>query len=101
MKAKMSWYDVAPVVTLGGQTVNMVPLETFPSYTLYGGDVSSFAGQVETLRFTEPPSGVIPPSSVLLDDIVFSPQVVPEPTVFVLSALGALLFGRRIQGRQR
>src|SRR5208282_3134001 len=40
------------VVTLGGQTINMVPLQTFSNYTLYGGDISSFAGELETLSFT-------------------------------------------------
>jgi hypothetical protein len=102
LQVKMSWFYAAPVITLGGQTVSMVPLATFPSYTLYGGDVSSFAGQVATLIITEPPPayGLIPPSYVFLDDIVLSPQVVPEPSIFALSALGALLLGWRVYGRQ-
>ena len=101
LQAKMSWHNAAPVVTLGGQTVNMVPLQMFPGYTLYGGDISSFAGQVETLSITKPPVyGQVPPSWVLLDDIGFSGQVVPEPGVFGLSALAALLIGWRVQRQQ-
>ena len=42
------------VVTLGGQTLNMVPLQTFSSYTLYGADISAFAGKTEQLSFTSP-----------------------------------------------
>jgi hypothetical protein len=41
-------------VTLGGQTINMIPLQTFSNYTLYGGDISSFAGDVETLSLIAP-----------------------------------------------
>jgi hypothetical protein len=100
LQVKMSWFYAAPVITLGGQTVSMVPLATFPSYTLYGSDVSPLAGQVATLSITEPPPayGLIPPSYVFLDDIRF--VTIPEPNVFALSALGALLIGRSVKGRQ-
>jgi len=52
------------------------------------GDVSMFAGQSVELDFTtvqEPP-----PRSLLngIDDISFSPQIVPEPTTWVLLGLG-------------
>jgi len=40
-------------VTLGGQTISMIPMQTFSNlgfdYTLYGANISSFAGSVETL----------------------------------------------------
>jgi hypothetical protein len=78
-------------VTLGGQTINMVPLQTFNNYTLYGGDISSFSGQLAELSITAPPTGV--PNAVLLDDIVFSTQAIPEPNGMSLFGVGALLLG--------
>jgi hypothetical protein len=103
LQVTMQWSHIAPVITLGGLTVNMVPLQTFANYTLYGGDISSFAGLVETLSFTEPPppSGMTPPSFLYLDDIVFSPQVVPEPSIFALFALGAIFISGLSHRRQR
>ena len=95
------WSTVDPVVTLGGQTVNMVPLETFPTYTLYGGDISSFAGKVVTLSFTEPPPAQGSPSMLVLDNILFSNQAVPEAGVFGLWALGAWMVGGRVVRRRR
>jgi hypothetical protein len=81
------------VVTLGGQAINMTPLETFAHYTLWGGTIpSSFAGQTETLSFTEPPATGVQPSMFELDDIVFSTSSVPEPSPLVLTGLGAFVF---------
>jgi hypothetical protein len=84
------------VVTLGGETIDMTPLQTFAHYTLWGGDIpSSFAGQSETLTFTEPPpSGdTAPPSMFELDNISFSPTaVIPEPSPLALTGIGGLLF---------
>lgn len=77
------------IVTLGGQAINMVPLQTASNYTLYGGDISSFSGQLAQLSITAPPTGV--PNAVLLDDIVFSPNAVPEQSELALSTLGAIL----------
>ena len=78
-------------VTLGGQTINMVPLQTFSNYTLYGGDISLFSGQLAQLSITAPPTSV--PNAVLLDDIVFSTQAIPEPSSLALLGVGALLLG--------
>jgi len=97
LQIKMFCSDVAPVITLGGQTVNKVPLQTFSNYSLYGGDVASLAGQVATLSITEPPppSGQVPTTDVVLDDIVFSPEMIPEPTFFALFVLATMLSGSR------
>jgi len=98
------------VVTLGGQTLNMIPLQTFPNtgsyppYNLYGGNFpSAFDGQSETLTFTEPAPATSPPSMFELDDISFSTQAVPEPSPFVLSGIGGLLFAlyRRFAPKQK
>ena len=84
-------------VSLGGQAINMVPLQTFSSYTLYGGDVSAFAGQTAQLTITAPapPYGSIDPTEVLVDDIRF--VTIPEPSVCALAALGTLLVGWRMR----
>jgi hypothetical protein len=87
--------DYGFTVSLGGQDIHMVPLQTYPSYTLDGGDVSAFAGQTAKLSITAPYSPVSNPSDVLLDDITFSPNPIPEPSVFGLFASGALLLGWR------
>jgi PEP-CTERM motif len=84
-------------VTLGGETINVLPLANFSTYTLYGGNVSSFAGQAETLTLTETfPTMYGPPGILSLDNILFSTMAVPEPTTFGLLVLGgAIFFGWR------
>ena len=81
------------IVNVGGQAVRMVELQAFPTYNLYGGDISSLAGQTVALSFTEPPSTGVQPSSLLLDNILFSSQAIPEPGVSGLLALGVVALG--------
>jgi hypothetical protein len=75
------------VVTLGGQAITMRHL---PS-GFYAGDISQFAGQTAELRITVLPAPLQSNSSLELDDIVFSPQPVPEPTTITALALMALI----------
>ena len=81
------------VVSLNGQSVSYIPMSSAPNYTMYGADVSPFAGQTVTLSFG---LGV-----GLLDDIEFSPFAIPEPSdaaLFALSTLAlaaGLMRGRR------
>jgi len=90
------------VVTLGGQTISMTPLQAFSNYTLYGGNVpATLSGQIATLTFTEPPATGVQPSMFELDNIQFSNQPTPEPSVFAVSVLGALLVGWRALRRRR
>jgi hypothetical protein len=98
MDAKVS--GASFVVTLGGQEISMVPLQVFPNYTTYGGDISAFSGQLETLNFTIPPASGVQPSMFKLDDIIFSDQAIPEPGLFGLSGLGVLLLGWRVLARR-
>ncbi len=85
--------SAAIIVTLGGQTIAMTPLQTFSNYTLYGGNIPlDLTDQSETLSFTEPPASGTQPSMFELDNIQFSSSPVPEPSVLGLSALGGLLF---------
>ena len=86
------------VVTLGGQTINMIPLQSFSNYTLYGGNIpSNMAGQIETLSFTEPPPASSPPSFFELDNIQFLTSSVPEPSGLGLIAFGSLFLTWRWQ----
>jgi hypothetical protein len=98
---KMHFANAAsdPVVSLGGQTLNMIPLQAFPNYTLYGASISSFAGQVAALSVSAP-AAVGPQSLLLLDDITFSPIAVPEPTTKALLGAAGLVVAFRLL-RQR
>lgn len=85
-------------VSLGGQNLAIISLGTGPNYTLYGADISPFAGQVRTLAIT---ALAAPNTTDYFDSIVFSPQAVPEPCVFGLLAVGSLLLGRRLRRKVR
>jgi hypothetical protein len=84
------------LVTLGGQTVPMHPLQTTTNYVLLGGDITSFAGLREQLRITSLPLPSYSNNSLELDSITFSPQAVPEPHGCALILLGAatVLYGK-------
>ncbi len=80
----------APVfyVSFAGQNLALVTLGTGSNYTLYGADISSFAGQVGALTITAAASPNYEP--YYFDSIVFSPSSVPEPSVFSLLSIGIL-----------
>ena len=89
-------------VTLGGQTLSLVPLESGANYTLYAADISAWAGQTAELDFTAfPDTQHFDDAYLYLDSIQFSNLPTPEPNVFALSALGALLIGWRALQRRR
>lgn len=79
-------------VNMGGQDLFLMPLGTDGHYTLYGADISLFAGQFETLTITALAG---PNNPFGFDSFVFSPLAVPEPSTLSLLALGGLLFGLR------
>ena len=87
------WPNLYFSVSLGGQAIQMIPMESFSDCKLYCGDISSLAGEVETLSLTAlaipPLPNITPPSWFQVDDIMFSPQPVPEPT----ATNWALFFG--------
>ena len=99
LRVDMFWVLESITVSFNGQAINLVPLESYAAYTVYGGDISQFAGQAVELTFTEPPTppGQPEPSSAVLDDIVFSPSAIPEPSTLGLLWMGlpALLLSRR------
>ncbi len=79
-------------VSLGGASLSSFPPSTQPDYTLYGADISAFAGQTANLTFMAVTRGVE------IDDIQFSPQIVPEPGGAALFLLG---LGMRTSVRRR
>jgi hypothetical protein len=86
-------------VSMNGQNIPLLFISTGPNYTLYGGDISAFAGQTVQLTFSAP--NLSHDNNWNIDDIQLSNLPVPEPSVFTLSALGALLVGWRVLGRRR
>ena len=79
-------------VRVNDQVIPYASIGSGPNYTIYGGDISAFASQTGTLRFL---------GNGWIDNIQFSNLPIPEPGVFGLSALGALLLGWRVVGRRR
>jgi hypothetical protein len=71
-------------VSLGGQQLSYTIISSYPysHYSLYGANISAFAGKTETLTFSALDTGAV------LDDIQFSSQPVPEPFVLPLLLLG-------------
>ena len=82
-------------VTFNGQSIPLSQIGAGPNYNIYGGNILALAGQTGELRFTIPPLG-----RMLIDNIQFSDQPIPEPSAFGLFGLGALLLGWRFQRKQ-
>lgn len=81
-------------VSLGGQNLSYSVLSSGANYTLYGANISAYAGQTEQLAFSA--LAVVSGGNIWnIDDIQFSSSTVPEPSDFALVALGALLLGFR------
>jgi hypothetical protein len=87
-------------VSVMGEVLPFVGLASQPNYTTYGVDVTRFAGQSGELRFSAPFGGF--GRLVMIDDIRFSTQVVPEPTTSALACagLGILLSLKRCWDRR-
>ena len=85
-------------VTIAGAPIQIVPLETTPAYTLYGGDVSPFAGQTMELKFTAFSSSGL--NNLYLDSIEFSPVVVPEPRLMTFAVVASVLLSVELWRRK-
>ena len=75
-------------VSFGGQGIPLVQFGTSGNNIIMAGDISRFAGQTGELRFG---------GAGLFDDIKFSNQAIPEPSMLGLFGLGALLFAWRVK----
>ncbi len=80
-------------VSINSQPVTMVALGN----DLYAGDVSDFEGQLASLRILNSSSETQDP--VFVDNLSFSPQLVPEPSTLTLLGLGAV--GLMLRKRHR
>jgi hypothetical protein len=88
-------------VLVGNQVIPFAAVGSGPNYTLYGANISDWAGDTEQLSFVaqESTSGL---NNWVLDDISFSTQSIPEPSPLALTGIGALVFAlyrRFVTGR--
>jgi len=75
-------------VTFAGTPIPFVQLGMGSGYSILGGDISTYAGQIGELRFTHiAQSGL---ELVELDNIQFSTQPVPEPSTLALLTLAGI-----------
>jgi hypothetical protein len=91
-------------VALNGSTIQMTPLEIVPGYTIYGSDISAWAGQTATLSITENPSSTLLFGVLEVDNISFSQTaVVPEPGPLLLTGVGGTVLAiyRRLAPKSR
>jgi hypothetical protein len=78
-------------VTFNDQLVSYSAIGSGSDYTIYGANISGFAGDTGQLLFT-----AFNNTYAEIDNIQFSSQFVPEPGEFGLSVLGALVLGWRV-----
>ncbi len=89
--------DIPLEVEISGQDIPYTAVGSGASYTLFAADVSAWAGETETLTFSALEGG---DDNWLLDDISFSPNAVPEPSIMSLLVMGGLaLAARRWRGK--
>jgi hypothetical protein len=82
-------------VSIGSQIVPFSAVGSGANYTLYGANISAWAGDPELLTFSALPP-VSSDNNWLIDDISFSTNAPsPEPSIVALTAIGGLLFGAR------
>jgi hypothetical protein len=72
-------------VTFNGQLLSFRTIGNGQNFTIYGADISTYAGQTGELLF----HALWPGGGGMIDNIRFSNLPIPEPGVFGLSALAA------------
>lgn len=75
-------------ISFNGQDLTWLAVSNALNYAVYGADVSAFAGQTGQLLFSAGAN-----TYAELDNIQFSSVPIPEPSVFAVTALGALFLG--------
>ena len=75
-------------VTFNRQDLSLVAISNALNYTIYGADISPYAGQTGQLLFTANNN-----TYAELDNIQFSSLPIPEPSELALTAIGALFLG--------
>lgn len=78
-------------VLINNQAVALSVVQQFSGYALYGGDISAYAGQSSLLTIMTPPATLAGyPNGWQFDNIQFSTNPVPEPSVLALLAIGVV-----------
>jgi hypothetical protein len=80
---------------IGSSELSLFQVGSGANYTIYGGNVSAWAGQTEQLTFSASLG------NFAIDDISFSPNSVPEPDILALIGIGGLTFAAGHWGRRR
>src|ERR1044071_4026702 len=88
-------------VLVDGASVPYSTLSNSPNYTLFGADVSKFAGQTVELNFSVTRQSGTPKSSWILDSIQFSDLAIPEPRAIPLLLLGGATLWARHRRQKR
>jgi hypothetical protein len=80
-------------ITFDGQALSFNAISSNANYTVYGADISAYAGQTGELLFTAPFIEIGGPSygGGVIDNIQFSPSPIPEPSELSLFGI-CLLF---------
>ena len=90
------------LITFNGQPLSFMAISNTLNYTtIYGADISTYAGQTGQLLFTALISSSFSTGGDI-DNIQFSSIPIPEPSAFAVAVLGALTLGyhyRRIRPR--
>jgi hypothetical protein len=87
-------YGAGWTVSVGGQVLPVVQLQQINANSfIYGADIAAFVGKTEDLKFTALLGTGSPLVNMFLDGIQFSPNSIPEPSVFAVAALGGILIG--------
>jgi len=93
----ITYWGGALQVTFNGQPLAPVAIGNAANYTIWGADISAYAGQTGELRFTIPWLPTSSSDGALLDNIQFSLMQVPEPSSLVLCGLSLLfVLGTRL-----
>jgi hypothetical protein len=76
-------------LSVESQIVTFSAIGSGSDYVLYGANISAWAGDTEQITFSS--LGGTPEYSEI-DDIMFSPTALPEPSPLALTGVGGLLF---------
>lgn len=94
---KGRWTSLTPLeISLGGQSLSYIAISSGADYTLYGAEISAFSGETVRLDFL-----ATTPSFYLIDDIQFSPQVIPEPSSLAVLVSGGIIAANRFVRRRK
>jgi hypothetical protein len=90
------WWGSGPDrLSFNGQILFFSVLDHETGYTIYGANISAYAGQTGELLFDSIYVPSAPPDTI--DNIQFSSSPIPEPSAFLLTLFGSgiLIYARR------